>query len=72
MTKIINQAREVVAITLLREGYADPKKLRNVLRDAYPFEVRKGYRYHAWLSVIKERISGMRPPKPDPNQLPLF
>ncbi|MBC3871474.1 hypothetical protein [Undibacterium oligocarboniphilum] len=69
---IINQAREVVITIEMQIGYQDPVLLRQALKEAYPFERRKGYRYRAWLGVIKERIGGMRPKKPDPNQLTLF
>lgn len=70
--KIIDQARTIVCTVVAEKGLQDPKSLRNALFEAYPFEKRYGYRYHAWLCAIKEEIGGMRPAKPDPRQLQLF
>lgn len=65
-------AREVVGKVVFDKGLKDPKALRVAIFHAYPFETRQGYPYRAWLKVIKDKIGGMRPRKPDPRQMPLF
>lgn len=70
--RTIDHVRQIVCTIVAEKGLTDPEALRVALFDAYPYEERKGYRYHAWLSAIKEEIGGMRPAKPDPRQLPLF
>lgn len=72
IVKTIDIARQTVEKVVLEKGFKDPKGLRIAMFNAYPFEVRKGYPYHAWLKVIKTEIGGMRPRKPDPRQIALF
>lgn len=67
-----DEARVVVAAVVADVGVRDPVALRKALYAAYPFGERKHYPYKAWLKVINEQIGGMRPKKPDPNQLNLF
>ena len=70
--RTIDIARQTVEKVVLEKGFKDPKALRTAMFDAYPFELRQGYPYHAWLKVIKTEIGGMRPRKPDPRQIALF
>jgi hypothetical protein len=67
-----DQARPIVATIVREVGLKDPKALRRALKDAYPFGQRAGWPYQVWLEEIREQIGGMRPRKPDPNQLSLF
>lgn len=65
-------ARSSVAQVVREVGFTDPKALRKALSDAYPFGERARWPYQAWLAEIREQIGGMRPKKPDPNQMSLF
>lgn len=70
--KKIDIVRDVVWKVVSDKGFKDPKALRVAMFHAYPFEKRQGYPYKAWLKVIKDKIGGMRPRKPDPRQIALF
>jgi hypothetical protein len=72
IVKTIDIARLTVEKVVLEKGFKDPKALRIAMFHAYPFELRQGYPYHAWLKVIKSEIGGMRSRKPDPRQIALF
>ncbi len=69
--KTIDIARTAVIRVEIQYGKYHPE-LRSILREHYPFDVKNGYPYQAWLTAVKERIGGMRIKKPDPNQLPLI
>jgi hypothetical protein len=50
--RTIDIARQTVEKVVLEKGFKDPKALRTALFHAYPFELRQGYPYDAWLKVI--------------------
>lgn len=67
-----DEVRPIIAEVVRRVGYVDPALLRKELSKAYPYSERKHWPYKAWLAEIKYQIGGMRPQRPDPNQLDLF
>lgn len=67
-----DEAAPIVAKIVREVGLQDPVALRKALKAAYPFGERAGWPYKAWLDEIRYQIGGMRPKKPDPNQLRLF
>lgn len=59
-------AARIIAGVIARVGRADEKRLRQALRDAYPWGERRYWPYKVWLSEIKCQI-GARSCEPTPD-----
>lgn len=66
------RARTVVRPIVLQMGVSDPKATRKALREAYPFQEKRGYAYKSYLAECREQMGmGLREKKSD-YQLRLF
>lgn len=66
-----DHARPIIAQVIRDVGKADPKKLRQALRDAYPYGERSMWPYKVWCDEVRRQLglkSSMKADAPDPRQ----
>ena len=71
-----DKARPIIAGVIRDVGTSDMKRLREALRDAFPWGPREHHPYKIWLSEIRYQLGlserKRTPQPPDPNQKELF
>lgn len=73
-----DRARPIIARVISEVGTEDKKKLRDALREAYPFGPRQYHPYKIWCHEIRVQLGEVTPPKNEatvrssPGQMGLF
>lgn len=66
-------ARPIIARVIAEVGRDDPQKLRQAIRNAYPFGERKHWPYKAWLNEVRAQCGRLHAmPEKDQRQLDMF